>query len=65
MTDYPKRLSPQQKREIINRRGGDSDRSGKKGELEVHHKDRDTTNNDPQNLRVLTKKEHKDLHASD
>lgn len=37
---YPKRLSPQAKKEIIKRRGGDSDKSGKRGQLEVHHMDR-------------------------
>ena len=59
---YPKSLSPQNKRDIINRRGGDSDRSGKGGDLEIHHQDRRTTNNKPDNLVVLTKKEHRDLH---
>lgn len=61
--DYPKRLSPKQKDEIIERRGGDSDKSGKTRNLEIHHKDRNPGNNDPDNLRVLTKTEHKDLHA--
>ena len=62
---YPKRLSPQAKKEIIKRRGGDSDKSGKKGQLEVHHMDRNTKNNNPRNLKVLTKKEHKDTHSRD
>lgn len=55
-------LSEQDKREIIRRRGGDSDKSGKRGDLEIHHKDRNPHNNDPDNLRVLTPKEHRDLH---
>lgn len=28
----------------------------------VHHKDEDTTNNDPDNLQLMTKKEHDRLH---
>jgi hypothetical protein len=59
---YPRKLSPQAKREIIQRRGGDSDKSGKRGNLEIHHKDRNPRNNDPSNLSVLTVKEHRDLH---
>lgn len=62
MAKYPKDLSPQDKREIIRRRGGDSDKSGKKGDLEIHHKDRNPRHNDPSNLRVLTGKEHRDVH---
>ena len=30
--------------------------------LEIHHKDRNPNNNDPRNLRVLTTKEHEELH---
>ncbi len=60
---YPKRLSPKARKEIIKRRGGDSDKSGSRRKLEIHHKDRDTKNNDPKNLTVLTEKEHDDLHA--
>ena len=63
MPTYPKELSPEDKKEIIHRRGGDSDKSGKKGDLEIHHKDRNPRHNAPDNLRVLTRKEHKDLHA--
>ena len=58
-------LTPRQREEIIRRRGTKSDKTGKKSRidsLEIHHKDRNTNNNDPQNLRVLTKKEHDDLH---
>lgn len=58
-------LTPSQREEIIRRRGTKSDKTGKKSRidnLEIHHKDRNTNNNDPQNLRVLTKKEHDDLH---
>ena len=59
-------LTSGQKEEIIRRRGIKSDKTGKKSQiraLEIHHKDRNPNNNDPKNLRVLTKKEHKDLHA--
>ncbi|GAG51972.1 unnamed protein product [marine sediment metagenome] len=65
MPKYPKNLSPEDTKEVIRRRGGDSDKSGKKGDLEIHHRDRNPRNNDPRNLRVLTKKEHRDLHARD
>lgn len=65
MPKRPKRLSPADKAEIIQRRGGDSDKSGKRRNLEIHHKDRNPGNNDPRNLRVLTAKEHRDLHARD
>ncbi|MDP8227633.1 MAG: HNH endonuclease [Candidatus Celaenobacter polaris] len=60
------KLTSSQREEIIRRRGTKSDKTGKKGRidnLEIHHKDRNTNNNDPQNLRVLTKKEHDDLHG--
>ena len=66
MPKYPKRLSPNDKRGIIQRRGNKSDKTGRKhptGRLEIHHKDRKPANNEPSNLRVLTKKEHDDLHA--
>lgn len=33
-----------------------------KQELEVHHKDFDKTNNDKDNLKILTKSEHIKLH---
>ena len=58
-------LSPEQREEIIRRRGTKSDKTGKKSRidsLEIHHKDRNPNNNDPTNLRVLTKKEHEELH---
>jgi hypothetical protein len=58
-------LSKKEKEEIIRRRGTKSNKTGKKSRidrLEIHHKDRDPHNNDPSNLRVLTKKEHDDLH---
>ena len=60
------KLTSSQREEIIRRRGTKSDKTGKKSRidnLEIHHKDRNTNNNDPQNLRVLTKKEHDDLHG--
>lgn len=40
----------------IARRGGDSDKSGKRGDLEIHHMNRKPTDNRPENLKVLTKK---------
>ena len=58
-------LTPGQREEIIRRRGTKSDKTGNKSRidrLEIHHQDRNTNNNDPQNLRVLTKKEHDELH---
>lgn len=58
-------LTPEQREEIIRRRGTKSDKTGNKSRidrLEIHHKDRNPDNNDPTNLRVLTKKEHQDLH---
>lgn len=59
------KLTPKEREEIIRRRGTKSDKTGKKSRidsLEIHHKDRNPNNNDPRNLRVLTKKEHDDLH---
>ena len=58
-------LTSSKREEIIRRRGTKSDRTGKKSRidnLEIHHKDRNINNNDLENLRVLTKKEHDDLH---
>lgn len=58
-------LTSEEKEEIIRRRGNISDGDQEKHpitNLEIHHKDRNPNNNDPQNLRVLTKQEHKDLH---
>ena len=58
-------LTSNEKEEIIRRRGNISDGDGKKhpmNALEIHHKDRNPNNNDPKNLRVLTKQEHKALH---
>ena len=58
-------LTPERRREIIRRRGCRSDKDGQVhriSNLEIHHKDRNRLNNDPQNLRVLTKKEHDELH---
>ena len=59
-------LTLKQREEIIRRRGTKSDKTGKKSRidnLEIHHKDRNPLNNDPANLRVLTKKEHQELHG--
>ena len=58
-------LTQEEREEIIRRRDTKSDKTGKKGRinyLEIHHKDRNPLNNKPTNLRVLTKKEHKELH---
>lgn len=58
-------LSKDERENIIRRRGTKSDKTGNKGRidyLEIHHKDRNPNNNDPENLRVLTTKEHQELH---
>lgn len=58
-------LTPEEKDAIIRRRDNISDGDGKKhmgNNLEIHHKDRNPNNNDPKNLRVLTPKEHDELH---
>jgi len=58
-------LTSEQREEIIRRRGTKSDKTGKKSRIDslvIHHKDRNPNNNDPTNLRVLTKKEHEELH---
>jgi len=59
------RLTPEKREAIIRRRGCKSDGDSKRhniSNLEIHHRDRTPDNNDPRNLRVLTKKEHDDLH---
>lgn len=59
------KLTSQQREDTIRRRGTKSDKTGEKSQinsLEVHHKDRNPDNNDPDNLRVLKTKEHQDLH---
>lgn len=61
-------LTSEEREKIIRRRGTKSDKTGKKSRidnLEIHHKDRNPHNNDPRNLRVLTIKEHDELHARD
>ncbi len=58
-------LTDKEREEIIRRRGTKSDKTRKKSRidnLEIHHKSRNPHNNDPSNLRVLTKKEHDELH---
>lgn len=60
------KLTSSQREAIIERRGNISDGDGKKhrtSNIDVHHKDRNTDNNDPRNLRLLTRKEHQDLHG--
>jgi hypothetical protein len=59
------RPSPSERDAMIRRRGCVSDGDGKVhhiSNLDIHHKDRNPNNNAPQNLRVLTKKEHTELH---
>ncbi len=59
------KLTSEEREEIIRRRGCRSDGDGKVhhiNNLEIHHKDRHPTNNDPRNLRVLTVREHDELH---
>ena len=58
-------LTSEKREEIIRRRGCRSDGDGKQhniSNLEIHHRDRNPNNNNPRNLRVLTKKEHDKLH---
>lgn len=58
-------LSSDEKEKIIRRRGSISDGDKKKhpiNTLVIHHKDRNPHNNDPSNLRMLTEKEHQELH---
>lgn len=62
------KITSKEREEIIRRRGTKSDKTGNKSRidnLEIHHMDRNIHNNDPKNLRVLTKQEHEDLHARD
>lgn len=59
------RLTPEQREAIIRHRGCRSDKTGQKhriSNLVIHHKNRDPENNRPQNLSVLTIKEHEELH---
>jgi hypothetical protein len=59
-------LTPSQREEILRRRHYRSDGDGevhRPSNLDIHHKDRNPKNNDPSNLRVLTKKEHQELHS--
>ena len=44
------------------RAGYRSERSQLSGRLEVHHRDGDRGNNDPENLEVLTRDEHRHHH---
>ena len=60
------KLTSDEREAIIRRRGCKSDGDDKVhriNNLEIHHKDRNPENNDPRNLRVLTIKEHDDLHG--
>lgn len=58
-------LTPEERETIIRRRGYRSDKDGHRhriSNLEIHHKDRNPQKNNPENLRVLTKEEHRELH---
>jgi len=58
-------LSEEEKYEIMKRRSFKSDKTGKKhppSNLEIHHPNRNPKDNRPENLRLLTPKEHDDLH---
>ena len=59
------KLTQEERLAIIKRRGYRSDKDKQRHQasnLEIHHKDRNPENDDRGNLRVLTKKEHQDLH---
>ena len=58
-------LTPAQRLAIIKRRGYLDDITKQKHPakvLEIHHKNRNPNDNRASNLRVLTKKQHQDLH---
>jgi len=58
-------LTSSERERIISRRGNICDACGSKkwtSNLEIHHKDRNRSNNDTSNLRVLCKDCHDDLH---
>ena len=58
-------LTSEERLAIIKRRDYRDDINGQKHParvLEIHHKNRDTQDNNPRNLRVLTQEQHKELH---
>jgi hypothetical protein len=58
-------LSDADKEAIKKRRGYRCDRDGRKHQsrtLQIHHKDRNRQHNESDNLRVLCKKHHAELH---
>ena len=58
-------LTPEQRIAIIKRRGCRSEKTKRRfpiSELVIHHKNRNPLDNRPENLRVLTKREHEELH---
>lgn len=58
-------LTSKEKEEIIKRRGYKSAKTRKKHRIDnliIHHIDSNPSNNDPKNLKVLTREEHKKLH---
>jgi hypothetical protein len=60
------KLTPAKREEIIRRRGNISAKDGLKHpitNLEIHHMNRNTDDNRPANLKVLTRNEHQVLHG--
>jgi len=58
-------LTSEQRLAVIKRREYRDDITGQKHPakvLEIHHKNRDTEDNSGNNLRILTKEQHKELH---
>ena len=58
-------LTPTQRLAIIKRRDYRDDITKQKHPakvLDIHHKNRKRSDNEPRNLRVLTRKQHQDLH---
>ncbi len=59
------RLTAIETESIIRFRGVRSEKDGRAHPISIlviHHKDRNPENNDPKNLKVLTKKEHGESH---
>ena len=50
------------RRAALARAGYRSERNGLAGRLECHHRDGDRSNNSPQNLEILTRAEHLEIH---
>lgn len=58
-------LTSNQRSELVGERGGCCEECGQEGELHVHHKDRDRTNDKPANLVVLCQPCHCDRHRDE